>query len=94
MCVCAQPCRLFVTSWTAACQVALSLAFPRQNTGVSGHSLLRGIFLTQGLKLHLLCLQRWRVDSLPLVQTLYKKAKIWMKETKNRSQEIPWQASG
>ena len=30
------------------------------------HFLLQGIFLTQGLNLHLLCLLHWQADSLPL----------------------------
>ena len=33
-----------------------------KNTGVGCHALLQGIFLTQGLSLHLL---RWQVNSLP-----------------------------
>ena len=37
--------------------------FPGENTGVSCHFLLHGIFLTQGSKPHLL---HWQVDSLPL----------------------------
>ena len=41
--------------------------FPGKNTGVGCHSLLQGIFLTQGLNLHLLCLLHWQADSLPLV---------------------------
>ena len=32
-----------------------------KNTGVGSHSLLEGIFLTQGSKLHLLCLLHWQV---------------------------------
>ena len=36
---------------------------PGQNTGVGCHFLLQGIFLTQGLNLHLLC---WQANSLPL----------------------------
>ena len=35
---------------------------PGKNTGVGSHSLLQGIFLTQGSNLHLLC---WQADSLP-----------------------------
>ena len=31
-----------------------------KNTGVGCHFLLEGIFLTQGLNLHLLCLLHWR----------------------------------
>ena len=36
---------------------------PGKNTGVGYHFLFQGIFLTQGLNLHLLY---WQVDSLPL----------------------------
>ena len=38
----------------------------RNFTGVGCHSLLQGIFPTQGLNLCLLCLLHWQVDSLPL----------------------------
>jgi len=42
--------QLFVTPWIVACQTPLSMEFFRQeNTRVSSHSLLHGIFLTQGL---------------------------------------------
>ena len=37
--------------------------FPGKNSGVGCLFLLQGIFLTQGLNLHLL---QWQVDSLPL----------------------------
>ena len=40
---------------------------PGKNTGVGCHALLQGIFLTQGLNPHLLCLLHWQVGSLPLV---------------------------
>ena len=39
--------------------------FPGKNTGVGCHFLLQGIFLTQGLNMHLLCLLHWQADSLP-----------------------------
>ena len=39
---------------------------PGRNTGVGCHA-LQGIFPTQGLNLHLLCLLHWLVGSLPLV---------------------------
>ena len=42
------PVRLFVTPWTRARQILLSLGFSRQEHW-SGHALLQGIFLTQGL---------------------------------------------
>ena len=37
---------------------------PGKNIGVGGHALLQGIFLTQGLNPHLLCLLNWQVGSL------------------------------
>ena len=37
-----------------------------KNTGMDCHALLQGIFPTQGLNPHLLCLLHWQVDSLPL----------------------------
>ena len=40
--------------------------FPGKNTGASCHFLLQGIFLTQGLNLHLRHLLYWQADSLPL----------------------------
>ena len=40
--------------------------FPGNNTGVSCHFLLQGIFLTQRSNLHLLHLWHWQGDSLPL----------------------------
>ena len=40
---------------------------PGKNAGVGCHSLLQGIFLTQGLNLCLFCLLHWQVGSLPLV---------------------------
>ena len=36
------------------------------DTGMGCHVLLWGIFLTQGLNLHFLCLLHWQADSLPL----------------------------
>ena len=39
---------------------------PGKNTGVAWQFLLQGIFLTQGLNLHLLCLLLWQVDSSPV----------------------------
>ena len=40
--------RLFVTPWTVAHRAPLSVEFSRKNTGVGNHSLLQGIFPTQG----------------------------------------------
>ena len=55
----------FVTPWAAAHQAPLSTDFPGKNTGVGCHSLLQGIFPTQGSNLRLL---QWRADPLPLSQ--------------------------
>ena len=40
--------QFFVTLWTVAFQVPLSMGFSGKNTGVGCHFLLQGIFLTQG----------------------------------------------
>ena len=56
--------RLFATLWTVACQVPLSIRFSGKNTGLGCHSLLQGIFLTQGSNLHLLHLLHWQPGSL------------------------------
>ena len=45
---------LFATLWTVACQALLSWDSPGKNTRVGSHSLLQGIFPTQGLNLCLL----------------------------------------
>ena len=39
---------------------------PGKSIGMGCHFLLQGIFPTQGLNLHLLCLLYWQVSSLPL----------------------------
>ena len=42
--------QLFVTPWTIACQALLSMGILQaKNTGVGCHTLLQGIFPTQGL---------------------------------------------
>jgi len=46
--------QLFATPWTAACQAPLSMEFSSKNTGVGCHTLLQGIFSTQGSKPSLL----------------------------------------
>ena len=57
---------LFANPWTVTCQAPLSMGFSSKNTGAGCHSLLQGIFLTQGSNPHLLCLWHWQMDSLPL----------------------------
>ena len=64
--VCAQSHWLFAIPWTVACEAPLSMGFPSKNTGVGCHFLLQGIFPTQGLNSHLLCLLHWQVDYWPL----------------------------
>ena len=69
-CVCAK----LLQSWLTLCDpVNHSLPgsfvcgiFPGKNTGVGGHALLQGSFLTQGSNPHLLCLLLWQVGSSPL----------------------------
>ena len=53
----------FVTSWTVACQVPLSVGFPRQEYWSGLLFLLQGISLTQGSNPSLF---HWQVNSLPL----------------------------
>ena len=48
-------------------RVLWPLDSPGKNTGVGCHALLQGIFLTQGLNLHLWCFLYWEAGSLPLV---------------------------
>ena len=54
---------LFATPWTVAPRLLCPWDFP-ENTGVGGHSLLQGNFLTQGLNPHLLhpLFGRWIFD--------------------------------
>ena len=69
VCVCAQPfscVQFFATPWTVAHQAPLSMEFSSKNTGVNCHFLLQGIFLTQGLDLHLWRLLHWQTGSLSL----------------------------
>ena len=59
--------QLFATLWTIARQAPLSMAFSRQEYWSGLHALLQGIFLIQGLNLHLVYLLHWQADSLLLV---------------------------
>ena len=59
--------QLLATQWTVAhSRLLCPWVSPGKNTGVGCHFLLQGIFLTQGLKLCLLCLLLWQASSLPL----------------------------
>ena len=53
----------FAAPQTVACQVPLSMGFPRENTGMGCHFLLQGIFPNQGSNSRLL---HWQADSLPV----------------------------
>ena len=57
--------------WTVALQAPLSWGTPGKNTGVRCRALLQGIFLTQGLNLHLLYFLNLQADSLPLCHLGY-----------------------
>ena len=57
---------------------------PGKNTGVGCHALLQGIFLTQGLNLHLLCLLHWQVSSLPLAPSGKPLLTPWMVPNKKK----------
>ena len=64
-CVCVlSRAQFFVTPWTVAHQVPMSMEFSSKNTGGDCRSLLHGIFPTQGSNLHLLLQQ---ADSLTTV---------------------------
>ena len=58
-CVCMLSCfshiQPFATLWTVAHQAPLSIAFSEQDTAVSCHFLLQGIFPIHGSNLNLLC---------------------------------------
>ena len=64
--------QLFVTPWTVAHQVPLSMGTSGKNTGVGYHFLLQRIFQTQGWSLCLFYFLHWQADSLlpmPRVKT-------------------------
>ena len=71
MCVCVcQPLRhvpLFAISWIVATRLICPWNSPDKNTGVGSHSLLQGIFQTQGSNPHLFHLLYWQGDSLQSV---------------------------
>ena len=58
--------RLFAIQWSVARQAPLSMGFSRQEYRSGLHALFQGIFPTQGLNPHLLCLLHWWVGSLLL----------------------------
>ena len=68
VCVCVGPTsvQLFVTHGLEPTRLLCPWNIPEENTGVSCHFLLQGLFPTQGLNPPLLHLPHWQVDSLPL----------------------------
>ena len=68
-CVCAKSLscvRLSVIPWTKVPRLLCPWGSPGKSTGVGYHSLLQGIFLTQGSNLGLLSLLHWQAGSSPL----------------------------
>ena len=63
---------------------------PDKNTGVDSHFLLQGIFLTEGLKPHLLHLLPWKVESLPLSQQGRPRQKVVLQELMQQNSHQPW----
>ena len=59
--------QLFVNLWCGDCQAPLFMRFSMQKYWSGLSCLPPGIFLTQGLNLHLFLLLHWQVGSLPLV---------------------------
>ena len=57
--------RLFVTLWTVAARLLCPWDSPGKTTEMDYHSVLQGIFPTQGSNLCLLGLMHWQADSLP-----------------------------
>ena len=51
---------------------------PGKDTGVGSHSLLQGIFPTQGSNPHLLSLMHWHMGSLPLAQPGKSRIDLWI----------------
>ena len=69
--------RLFGIPWTAATRLLCPWDSPGKDTVVGCHALLQGIFPTQGLDQHLLCLPDWQTCSLLLVP-LGKPQAVWV----------------
>ena len=67
---------LFVTLWTVIHQVPLSVGFSRQEYWSGCHALFQGIFPTQGLNSHLLCLLHCKWILLPTGNSLPGKSHV------------------
>ena len=68
MCMCAKSLQSCPTLCNPVdCSPPGSWDSPGKNTGVGSHSLLQGIFPTQGSNSSLLCYLHWQAGSLPLV---------------------------
>ena len=64
--------------------------FPGKNTGECSHSLLQGIFLTQGLNLCLLSLLHWQASYLPVCHLSAGKRKANMKTGLHKALSKCW----
>ena len=71
------PIRFFATLWIVARQAPLSVGISRQEYWSGLHTLLHGIFSTQGLNLHLLHLLHFQVGSLPLASHVKPQQSWW-----------------
>ena len=89
---------LFATPWTVACQAPLSMGSPGKNTGVCCHSLLQGIFPTQGSNLNLphcgkilCCLshQGSAASKLPPIKLYFMFYVSQIVSVKSRTSELP-----
>ena len=70
ICVHAKSLQLYLTlcdPGAIAHQASLSWNSLGKNTGVGCHALLQGIFLTQGLNLHLLCVLDWHMGGFTVI---------------------------
>ena len=68
---------LFVTLWTIACHISLSMGFSRQEFWSGCHALLQEIFLTQELNPYLLSLLYWQAN-LPAKFDWRAKSSSWL----------------
>ena len=87
-CLVAKSCMtLLWPPWTIASRVPCPWNSPDKNTGVDSHFPLQGIFLTEGLKPHLL---PWKVESLPLSQQGRPRQKVVLQELMQQNSHQPW----
>ena len=81
LCVCAKLLQLCLTLCDPMDRVLCPWDSPGKNTGVDCHTLLQGIFLTQGSNLSLLGLWHWQMGSLPLAPPGKPPKLVWKMHT-------------